>query len=138
MRTMHVGKQGEGLQDFLFLVSISLIILFFKNKYNGNFYFHWSEVVATKIVTEIIIDIGYMLRMLQVQVKDPIIMFCNNQSVVVSITNYRSSLTKKHKDKQLHLESLTSGWLNMNQIGMTFWPRPFHPANIIYFWEEPK
>jgi hypothetical protein len=61
-----------------------------------------SELVASRIATELIIEIRYMLRSLGVALDGPALMLGDNMSVVLNTTVPSSVLKKKHNEIAYH------------------------------------
>ncbi len=61
-----------------------------------------SEMVASRIATEMVVAMQYNLRMLGVPVVGPTLMLGDNQSVVISTTRVSSALNKKHNAIAYH------------------------------------
>ena len=55
-----------------------------------------SELVATRVATETVMELRYQLRMLGVPVDGPAVLYGDNMSVVLSTTVPSSVLKKKH------------------------------------------
>jgi hypothetical protein len=66
-----------------------------------------SELVASRIVTGIILEIRYMLRSLRVALHRPALMLGDNMSVVLNTTFPSSVLKKKHNAIAYHRERET-------------------------------
>ncbi len=61
-----------------------------------------SEMVASRIATELVIAMRYNFRMLGVPVEGPTLMLGDNQSVIISTTMASSALNKKHNAIAYH------------------------------------
>ena len=86
-----------------------------------------SELVASRIATELIIEVRCMLRDLGVPIDGPTIMFGDNMSVVLNTTVPSSILKKKHNSIAYHIvrEAIAAGFcsldiLTLKKILLTF------------------
>jgi hypothetical protein len=61
-----------------------------------------SEFVASRIATELILEVRYMLRSLGVALDGTVLMLGDNMSVVLNTTVPSSVLKKKHNEKAYH------------------------------------
>jgi uncharacterized protein YlzI (FlbEa/FlbD family) len=61
-----------------------------------------SELVVSRVATELILEIRYMLRSLGVALDGPVLMFGDNMSVVLNTTVPLSVLKKKHNAIAYH------------------------------------
>jgi hypothetical protein len=61
-----------------------------------------SELVASRVATELILEVRYMLRSLGVALNRPELMLCDNMSVVLNTTVPSSVLKKKHNAIAYH------------------------------------
>jgi hypothetical protein len=61
-----------------------------------------SELVASRVATELILEVGYMLRSLGVALDGPALMLGDNMSVVLKTTVPSSVLKKKHNAIAYH------------------------------------
>ena len=77
-----------------------------------------SEMVATKIATEMTIAMRYRLKMLGVPIEGPAIMFGDNQSVVMTWILSISTLKKKHNAIAYHRvrEAVAAGVINLAHV----------------------
>jgi hypothetical protein len=61
-----------------------------------------SELVASRVATELILEVRYMLRSLGVSLNGPALMLGDNMSVVLNNTVSSSALKKKHDATAYH------------------------------------
>jgi hypothetical protein len=61
-----------------------------------------SELVASMVATELILEVRYMLRSLGVALDEPALMLGDNMSVVLNTTVPLSVLKKKHNAIAYH------------------------------------
>jgi hypothetical protein len=77
-----------------------------------------SELVASRVVTELAIEYQYALRMLGVGLDGPAMIFGDNKSVVINMTMPSSQLKKKHNSVAYHRvqEAIARGIINFFHI----------------------
>jgi hypothetical protein len=61
-----------------------------------------SEFIAAKTAVEMVEGLRYKLRMMGVEIDGPTNVFCDNESVVISVTKPESTLKKKHNAIAYH------------------------------------
>ena len=77
-----------------------------------------SEMVAAKIATELTMAMRYRLRMLGMPIEGPVIMFGDNQCVVMNCSLSTSTLKKKHNAIAYHRvrEAVAAGLINLAHV----------------------
>lgn len=77
-----------------------------------------SELVASRIATDMIVEYRYKFRMLGVPIDGPALMLGDNASVITSTTNPSSPLRKKHNAVAYHCvrEAIAAGIINFAKI----------------------
>jgi hypothetical protein len=78
----------------------------------------YTEQVALRIATKLIIALRYKLRMFGVELDGPANVFCDNESVYKSVSNADSRLKKKHNSICYHKvrESVAAGILTVLKV----------------------
>jgi hypothetical protein len=102
-----------------------------------------SEMVASRIATDMVIALRYNLRMLGVPVDGPSLMLGDNQSVIISTTMPSSALNQKHNAIAYHRvrEAIAGGIIRFHHISThdnlaDIMTKPL-PATIFYRLAKP-
>jgi hypothetical protein len=92
----------RSISEILFMINNTLIRLISKHQKTVDTSTYGSELVASRIATELILEFRYILRSLGVALDGPELMLGDNMSVVLNTTVPSSVLKKKHNAIAYH------------------------------------
>jgi hypothetical protein len=108
---MTVYVNSDHVHDLVTRISVTVILLLLNNtpirciskrQKTVETSFYGSELVASRVATELILGFSYMLRSLEVALDGPALMLGDNMSVVLNTTVPSSFLKKKHNAISYH------------------------------------
>ena len=114
----HDQVTRRSVTGILLFINNTLVRAYTKRQRTVETSTYGSELVASRIATEIVMEYRFALRSLGVEVDGPALMFGDNNAVVLNTTLPSSQLKKKHQAISYHRvrEAIASGILEFHHI----------------------